>query len=96
MTQTAGKNASVFCSSVHTSIKAVQLLMKMNGFSSTTDSYEFFKTVMPEDMGMFRDKDRPGFFTVEGTRDDTVSKPNVFNEMVNNPEVWNEKWINWS
>ena len=51
---------------------------------------------MPEDMGMFRDKDRPGFFTVEGTRDDTVSKPNVFNEMVNNPEVWNEKWINWS
>ena len=96
MTQTAGKNASVFCSSVHTSIRAVQLLMKMNGFSSTTDSYEFFKTVMPEDMGMFKEKDRPGFFTIEATSDATVAKPNVFNEMVKNPEVWNEKWIDWS
>ena len=96
MTQTAGKNASVACSSVHTSIKAVRLLMKMNGFSSTTDSYEFFKTVMPEDMGMFREKDRPGFFTVEATRDAKVSRLNVFNEMLDKPEVWNEQWIDWS
>jgi hypothetical protein len=95
MTQTAGKNASVYCSSVHTSMKAVQLLMKMNGFSSSTDSYEYFKKVMPEDMGMFRRKDRPGFFVVEGTRDEAVARPNIFNEMVENPKVWNEKWIDW-
>ena len=96
MTQTAGKNASVYCASVHTSLKAVQLLMRMNGFSSNTDSYEFFKKVMPEDIGMFRDKNRPGFFVLEGTRDKAAARPNLFNEMYNKPEVWNEKWIDWS
>ena len=96
MTQTAGKNASVYCASVHTSMKAVQLLMRMNGFSSSTDSYDYFKKVIPEDIGMFRDKNRPGFFVVEGTRDAAATRPNLFNEMVNNPEVWNEKWIDWS
>jgi hypothetical protein len=80
---------------VHTSIKAVQLLMKMNGFSANTDSYEYFKKVMPEDMGMFREKDRPGFFVVEATRDTDATRPNIFNEMINKPGVWNEKWINW-
>ena len=96
MTQTSGKNASVYCASVHTSMKAVQLLMRMNGFSSSTDSYDYFKKVIPEDIGMFRDKNRPGFFVVEGTRDAAATRPNLFNEMDNNPEVWNEKWIDWS
>tara|TARA_B100000683_G_C12434996_1_gene533442 strand:- start:1133 stop:1345 length:213 start_codon:yes stop_codon:yes gene_type:complete len=70
--------------------------MRMNGFSSNTDSYEFFKKVMPEDIGMFRDKNRPGFFVLEGTRDKAAARPNLFNEMYNKPEVWNEKWIDWS
>jgi hypothetical protein len=51
---------------------------------------------MPEDIGMFRDKNRPGFFVLEGTRDKAAARPNLFNEMYNKPEVWNEKWIDWS
>ena len=94
LTQTAGKNGSVYCSSAHPSMKAVQLLMKMNGFSSNTDSYEYFKEVMPADIGMFRES--PGFFVVEGTRDAKVSGPTLFNEIHKKPEVWNEKWVDWS
>ena len=51
---------------------------------------------MPEDIGMFREKNRPGFFVLEGTRDTTAARPNLFNEMYKKPEVWNEKWIDWS
>lgn len=96
MTQTAEKNASVRVTSAHTSMKAVQLLMESNGFVSSTESYDYFKKVMPEDIGMFRERDKVGFFVLECTRDSSAKKPNLFNEMVNEPEVWNEKRIDWS
>lgn len=95
MTQTAESNASVRVTSAHTSMKAVQMLMRMNGFSSSTATYDKLKSVMPDDMGMFRDKDKPGFFVLECQRDDSMGKPNLFNEMVNKPEVWNEHRIEW-
>ena len=95
MTQTAESNASVRVTSAHTSMKAVQLLMRMNGFTSSTETYDKLKSVMPDDMGMFRDKDKPGFFVLECERDANLGKPNLFNEMVNEPEVWNEHRIEW-
>lgn len=95
MTQTAESNASVRVTSAHTSMKAVQMLMRMNGFTSSTETYDKLKSVMPDDMGMFRDKDKPGFFVLECERDANIGKPNLFNEMVNEPEVWNEHRIEW-
>ena len=95
MTQTAESNASVRVTSAHTSMKAVQLLMKMNGFRSSTTSYDKLKKVMPDDIGMFREKDKPGFYVLECEKDDGESRPNLFNEMVNQPEVWNEHRIEW-
>ena len=77
-------------------MKAVQLLMESNGFVSSTESYDYFKKVMSEDIGMFRERDKVGFFVLECTRDSSAQKPNLFNEMVNEPEVWNEKRIDWS
>lgn len=96
MTQTAEKNASVRVTSVHTSMKATQILMKMNGFSSSTSSYDRLKKLMPDDVGMFREKDKVGFYVLECVRDESIGPVNLFNEMVKEPEVWNEKRIDWS
>jgi hypothetical protein len=95
MTQTAESNASVRVTSAHTSIKAVQILMRTNGFRSSTTAYDKLKKIMPDDIGMFRDKDKPGFYVLECEKDKSTTKPNVFNEMVNQSKVWNEHRIEW-
>ena len=94
MTGVAGHQASLKNLSANSSIAAVKLIMRTEGFSGSLSAYENLKKLVPEHFGMFRDS-QIGFYVIDFERDSTVEPPSTMDRMYKDPELWNKNYRPW-
>ena len=95
MTNLGRVDHSVRFTAGNSSIGAVRLLMELNGYSADLAMYEQLKSQLPNAYGMFKDSARVGRYAMEFRRDPLVKKHLLGEDIIANPDSWNQHIINW-
>jgi hypothetical protein len=95
MTNLGRVDHSVRFTAGNSSIGAVRLLMELNGYSADLAMYEQLKSQLPNAYGMFKDSARVGRYAMEFRRDPLVKKHLLGDDIITNPDSWNQHIINW-
>jgi hypothetical protein len=95
MTMLAAVNGSIRCTAANTSIAALQIIMEIEGFTSSLAVYEQLKAEFPDNFGMFKDPKKIGRFVVEFFRDSNSKHHSLCEDVFNDPEEWDSNYINW-
>ena len=96
MTMLAATNGSIKCTAQNSSIKALSLLMELEGYTANLDVYEQLKIKFPSNFGMFREPNKIGRFVIEFFKDGNAHQHHLTENIFKNKNAWNINYIDWN